>query len=138
MTDPNTARALFMALGQDNSVEGVLTRTLKTAEELAADTKTCPDCGQEMSAGTMKCPNCGNDMSKESAAEIAAALTMPQRKNLSPSDFVFPEKAPGPGSYPIQDKAHGGYALQRSSGKPEEAKVRAVVCRRYSDLPSCK
>jgi hypothetical protein len=67
----------------------------------------------------------------------AAPLTTQQRKNLPKSDFVFPDKAPGPGSYPIQDRKRGGNALSRSSGKPEEATVKRVVCRRYPTLPDC-
>lgn len=66
-----------------------------------------------------------------------AVLTVKQRRGLSSSDFVFPEKAPGDGSYPIPDRAHAADALARSSGKPEEGAVHAAVCRRYSDLPSC-
>lgn len=67
-----------------------------------------------------------------------AALSMEQRKKLSDSDFVFPAKAPGSGSYPIHDKAHGANALARSSGKPEHGAVKRKVCSRYPDLPECK
>jgi hypothetical protein len=68
---------------------------------------------------------------------IAAPLTTQQRKNLPSADFVFPDKAPGPGSYPIDTRERGSNALSRSSGKPEEAAVRRKVCARYKDLPSC-
>lgn len=37
-------------------------------------------------------------------------LTAAQRKALPKSDFVFPSKAPGPGSYPIPDKGHAAVA----------------------------
>lgn len=67
-----------------------------------------------------------------------AVLTSEARKKLAKSDFVFPEKAPGPGSYPIHDREHGGNALSRSSGKAEHGAVKAKVCRRYPDLPACK
>jgi hypothetical protein len=63
-----------------------------------------------------------------------ATLTAAQRKELPKSAFVFPEKAPDAGSYPIHDMAHAKNALARSSGKPEEAKVRAAVHRRYPQL----
>lgn len=33
-------------------------------------------------------------------------LTMAQRRALPKSDFAVPSKAPGPGSYPINDAAH--------------------------------
>lgn len=33
-------------------------------------------------------------------------LSMSQRRALPKSDFAVPSKAPGPGSYPIPDKAH--------------------------------
>jgi hypothetical protein len=64
----------------------------------------------------------------------AAALTSKKRKSLPSSSFVFP----GERRYPIHDRRHAANALARSSGKPEEAKVRAAVCRRYPDLPACK
>lgn len=35
-----------------------------------------------------------------------AKLTMAQRKKLPLSDFAVPSKAPGPGSYPENDRAH--------------------------------
>lgn len=67
-----------------------------------------------------------------------AALNAQARKNVSKGDFVFPDKAPGSGSYPIPDRAHGANALARSAGKPEHDAVRRKVCSRYSDLPTCK
>ncbi len=62
------------------------------------------------------------------------ALSAAARKNLPSSAFVFPKDR----RYPIHDKSHAANALARSSGKPEEGKVRAAVCRRYPDLPACK
>jgi hypothetical protein len=58
-------------------------------------------------------------------------LSTAARKALPSSAFVFPEKAPGSGSYPIPDRAHAVDALSRASGKPEEAAVRAAVCRKF-------
>lgn len=40
-----------------------------------------------------------------------AKLTSKGRKALPKSDFAIPSKAPGPGSYPINDKAHAKAAL---------------------------
>jgi hypothetical protein len=60
-----------------------------------------------------------------------ARLDMAQRRALSPSDYVFPEKAPGHGSYPIPDEDHAMAALRFSAGKPEEATVRAHVCAKF-------
>lgn len=65
-----------------------------------------------------------------------ARLSSGQRSSLSMSDFAIPERAPGSGSYPIPDISHARDALARSSGKPEESRVRAAVCRRYPAL--CK
>lgn len=72
----------------------------------------------------------------EIAAELieAATLTTKKRKALPSSAFVFPKDK----RYPIHDRAHAANALARSKGKPEEAAVRAAVCRRYPDLPACK
>lgn len=39
-----------------------------------------------------------------------ARLTAAQRKKLPRRDFAVPSKAPGPGSYPINDKAHAAAA----------------------------
>ncbi len=61
-----------------------------------------------------------------------AKLTTEARNNLPSSAFVFP----GSRRYPIQDISHARDALARSSGKPEEAKVRAAVHRRYPVLKS--
>lgn len=60
-----------------------------------------------------------------------AKLTTAQRRSLPASAFVFPDKAPGPGSYPIPDRAHAADALSRSSGKPEATAVRRAVCRKF-------
>ena len=67
-----------------------------------------------------------------------AVLTMEQRKAMPKSDFVFPEKAPGPGSYPIGDKGHAQAALGLSAGKPEEAAVKAAVYKRYPEMKGAK
>ena len=39
-----------------------------------------------------------------------AKLTMAQRRKLPKSDFAVPSKAPGPGSYPINDAKHAAVA----------------------------
>jgi hypothetical protein len=72
------------------------------------------------------------DYIRRREALSAAVLTTRRRKDLPRSAFVFP----GERRYPIHDLAHARNALARSSGKPEEKKVRAAVCRRYPDL--CK
>lgn len=61
-----------------------------------------------------------------------AVLTAKTRNNLSASSFVFPATR----SYPIHDLAHARNALARSSGKPEAARVRAAVYRKYPQLRS--
>ena len=60
-----------------------------------------------------------------------ARLSAAERRSLPESTFVFPDKAPGSGSYPIPDRAHAVDALARASGKPEEAAVRRAVCRKF-------
>jgi phage I-like protein len=57
-------------------------------------------------------------------------LSSKARGNLPSSAFVFP----GESRYPIHDLAHARNALARSSGKPEEAKVKAAVYKRYPQL----
>lgn len=59
-----------------------------------------------------------------------AKLTSATRNALPASAFVFPETR----RYPIHDQAHARDALARSSGKPEEAAVRAAVRRRFPGI----
>ena len=61
-------------------------------------------------------------------------LSAADRRKLPKSGFVFPDKAPGSGSYPIHDENHARNALSRASGKPEEKKVRAKVIARYPEM----
>ncbi len=63
-----------------------------------------------------------------------AKLTAAQRKRIPRSEFAVPSKAPGPGSYPIEDTAHARNALARSSGKPVAAQVRAKVRAKYPGM----
>lgn len=61
-------------------------------------------------------------------------LTAKMRRAIPRGDFAIPEKAPGPGSYPIEDRAHGKDALSRSSGKAVAGRVRRAVHRKYPNL----
>lgn len=63
-----------------------------------------------------------------------AVLTTKARKALDKSQFAIPSKAPGSGSYPIHDLSHAKNALARSSGKPEEATVKAAVYKKWPQL----
>jgi hypothetical protein len=61
-------------------------------------------------------------------------LTMAERKALPKSAFVFPERAPAIGAYPIHDKQHALAALAYSKGTKDEARVRAAVHARYPGI----
>ena len=66
-----------------------------------------------------------------------AELTEAEREAIPPGEFAMPEKAPGPGSYPIEDEAHARNALSRVAehGTIEEKRqVRAAVRRRYPGI----
>jgi hypothetical protein len=63
-----------------------------------------------------------------------AKLTTQQRKGLPEKDFAIPEKAPGSGSYPVNNPAHARNALARSSGKPVESQVRAKVKAKFPGI----
>ena len=66
-----------------------------------------------------------------------ARLTAADRRGLKPSQFAIPEKAPGSGSYPLPDAAHGRSALQLvgANGTPaEKARVRAEVKRKFPEI----
>lgn len=59
-----------------------------------------------------------------------AKLTMAERRALPKSDFAVPSKAPGPGSYPIEDEGHRKAAGMLSSGKAVAGKVKAAIKRK--------
>jgi hypothetical protein len=59
-----------------------------------------------------------------------AKLTMAKRRALPKSAFLVPRKAPGPGSYPVPDKAHQVIAagLAAMHGHPAlAAKAKAAL-----------
>jgi hypothetical protein len=69
------------------------------------------------------------------------ALTMAQRKKMPKSQFAIPEKAPGPGSYPIGPTRNARNALTRveQHGSPEEkARVRRAVARVHPEIQQSK
>jgi 2'-5' RNA ligase len=57
-------------------------------------------------------------------------LTARGREHIADHNFALPEEK----KYPIQDLSHARNALARSSGKPEEEKVRTAVYRKYQVL----
>jgi hypothetical protein len=70
-----------------------------------------------------------------------AALTTKERKALPKGDFVYPDKAPGPGSYPIDTRKRAIAALSRASdpgNSGELSTVQAKVYARYPDLKQAK
>lgn len=67
-----------------------------------------------------------------------AKLTAKTRKAIPKKDFAVPSKAPGSGSYPIEDRRHAANALARSSGKPVAAQVRAKVHAKYPNMGKAK
>lgn len=91
---------------------------------------------------TVKCTDCGKSLRlkpsgesiKDEARMAEAKLSSSERKKLPKSAFVFPDKAPGPGSYPIHDESHARNALARAAGTPEEGPVKAAVHRRYPNI----
>jgi hypothetical protein len=63
-----------------------------------------------------------------------AKLTAEERKRIPKKLFGIPEKAPGSGSYPLEDEEHAKDALARSSGKPVAKRIRAKVHRLYPGM----
>lgn len=61
-------------------------------------------------------------------------LNTKQRKALPKSDFAIPSKAPGSGSYPINNPSHAQNALARSSGKPVASEVKSAVKAKYPSM----
>lgn len=62
-----------------------------------------------------------------------ANLTAAQRRALPSSDYAVPEKAPGPCSLPIPDRAHATAALRLCAKCPGNAcaRVKAAVARKF-------
>ncbi|RLB07736.1 MAG: hypothetical protein DRG27_06260 [Deltaproteobacteria bacterium] len=70
-----------------------------------------------------------------------AKLTWKQRKKLPKSAYVFPNRAPGPGSYPIPDITHARNALARVAQHGtayEKRKVREAVYKKFPQLKKNK
>jgi len=63
-----------------------------------------------------------------------AKLTMAQRKALPKSSFLVPSKAPGPGSFPVPDKAHMRNALAVAHGAHGAPKRPSVAAKAASKL----
>lgn len=108
---------------------GTLTRLV--AKALGIDPDAC-DCGCDDFVVN------DNLIEKSDGLIEKAALDAKGRKSLPKSAFVFPGKAPGPGSYPIHDAAHAANAIARSKGKSEAPAVQSAVCKRHPNLPFCK
>ena len=68
------------------------------------------------------------------------SMTMARRKALPKSRFVFPEKAPGHGSFPLGSEKQARSALSRGAAKGPavEKKVRAKVHRLYPGIEQSK
>ena len=62
-----------------------------------------------------------------------ARLKMAQRRALSKEDFAIPEKAPGPGSYPIENEEHVHAAIMDChNGEPGDCeRVHAAIHAKY-------
>ena len=65
-----------------------------------------------------------------------AAVTGPERKELDKSDYAIPEKAPGPGSYPIPDEPSARSALSRAKLDTEsvQSRVESAVKRKFPNI----
>lgn len=66
-----------------------------------------------------------------------AKLTAEERKKLPKKVFGLPEKAPGSGSYPMEDEAHARSALSRASANAtpaEQKKIRAKAHKLYPGM----
>lgn len=68
-----------------------------------------------------------------------AKLTTAHRKNLlkqSKSNFVFPGKGPGAGSYPINDPEHGRKALQLGAKFASPSQLATIKRKVHAKFPS--
>jgi hypothetical protein len=120
-----TNRPFFQGMGPVVSFSEEFNKQVEDPAELAVE-DTEPAEPQEAPAETYDDPEGYYD----GETFIGAKLTSQARADLPASDFVFPDER----RYPIHDESHARNALARSSGKPEEAAVRAAVYKRYPDL----
>lgn len=125
-----TAQAAAPALARDTDAPEVDDAEGLT-DENSVETMQCADCTDGLHDDGTVCDTCGG---AGWGAVREAALSTAARKRIPKSDFVFPDKAPGPGSYPIPDRVHAGNALARSSGKPEEGAVKSAVYAKFPDM----
>lgn len=64
-----------------------------------------------------------------------AKLTADQRKTLSKKVFGLPEKAPGPGSYPMPDRSHAANAMSRASANASPADQKRIRSKAHKMYP---
>jgi hypothetical protein len=65
-----------------------------------------------------------------------AKLTAAARKNIPTKLFGLPEKAPGSGSYPLEDKSHALAAerLMHHASPADQKKIKSKIHRLYPGL----
>ena len=111
--------------------------------EADTQTKTCPVChgSGKVLNGNVTCKACNGtgkvpvnwkpaaDTGNPFAKSKESTLSTKQRNDLPDSAFALP-----PDRYPIPDLSHAQNALARSSGKPEEAAVKAAVYKKFPQL----
>lgn len=74
-------------------------------------------------------------LERECLAE--GSISYADRKKLAPGEFVYPDKAPGPGSYPIDTRARAIDALSRGADPANSgslADIQKKVWAKYPDL----
>jgi hypothetical protein len=76
--------------------------------------------------------DCGSDSQEKEVT--MAHLNAAERRAIPRGKFGVPSKAPGSGSYPLNDKKHAIDALSRSSGKPVAARIRRKVAKLYPGI----
>jgi len=67
-------------------------------------------------------------------------LSAADRRAIPKDKFAIPEKAPGPGSYPVGDKTHAQAALRlmHNASSAEQKRIKAKVRRDYPDIDIAK
>jgi hypothetical protein len=65
-------------------------------------------------------------------------LKSKQRREMPRGEFAVPSKAPGPGSYPIPDKAHARSALSRGAANASPSEMAAIWHKVAEKFPGIK
>jgi hypothetical protein len=90
--------------------------------------------------GVIDCDVCKEHFGPLHGELMKRRLSAADRRAIPKDKFAIPEKAPGPGSYPVGDKTHAQAALRlmHNASPAEQKRIKAKVKREYPDIDVAK